>query len=116
MRDHKTLSAWQEARTVAIGVLRIGDAHWRPSLSAAYGHLYRASLSVQLNIAEGYAFGPSPTFCRHLGIAYGSAVETTDLLEDLEETKLFPQGLFADLILKSRRVQALIRGLQRKWA
>jgi four helix bundle protein len=48
---------------------------------SAFAQLQRASLSVQLNIAEGYAFGDSPSFTRHLAIAYGSAVETGELLE-----------------------------------
>lgn len=116
MRDHKSLLAWQEAKGVAVGVLRVGDAHWRPSLAAAYSQLYRSSLSTQLNIAEGYAFGHSPTYRRHLAIAYGSAVETTDLLEVLEESGLLPMGLFTDLIQRSKRIQALIRGLQRREA
>jgi four helix bundle protein len=113
MRDHKSLLAWQESREVALAVLRMGDAHWRPSLSAVFSQLYRASLSVQLNVAEGYAFGPSPTFRRHLGIAYGSAVETTDLLEDLRDSGLLIPEPFAELVPRSRRVQALILGLQR---
>ena len=42
----------------------------------------RSSLSVQLNIAEGYAFfSDSATWRKHLRIAYGSAVETDDLLD-----------------------------------
>jgi len=111
MRDHKSLLAWQEARAVALSVLRIGDKHWRPSLGSAFHQLYRASLSTQLNIADGYAFGPSPSFKRHLAIAYGSAVETTDLLEDLRDSELLPADLFTELILRSRRTQARLRGL-----
>lgn len=113
MRDHKSLLAWQEARAVALTVLRIGDKYWRPSLGSAFHQLYRSSLSAQLNIAEGYAFGSSPTFKRHLAIAYGSAVETTDLLEDLRDSELLPADIFTDLILQSRRTQALVRGLQK---
>jgi four helix bundle protein len=114
MRDHKSLIAWQEARAVALGVLRLGDAHWRPSLSAVFGQLYRASLSAQINIAEGYSFGPSPTYRRHLGIAYGSAVETTDLLENLRDSELIGAEVVTGLILRSRRTQALLRGLQKR--
>ena len=114
MRDHKSLLAWQEAKAVALGALQLGDKHWRPSLGAAYSQLYRSSLSTQLNIAEGYAFGPSPTFLRHLAIAYGSAVETTDLLEDLQDSGLLPGIDLTALITRSRRTQALIRGLQKR--
>jgi len=46
--------------------------------SALFAQLQRASLSVELNIAEGYSFGPSRTYTRHFGVAYGSAVEGGD--------------------------------------
>ena len=40
---------------------------------------------MQLNIAEGYALSSPPLFYRHLRIAYGSAIETNELLEHLAE-------------------------------
>ena len=64
MRDHRSLEAWREARTV-----------------------------VQLNIAEGYAYADSPSFTRHLRIAYGSSVETGELLEIALEAKIFRRVL-----------------------
>jgi four helix bundle protein len=52
--------------------------------------LQRAALSVQLNIAEGYALKSSRRFRNHLDIAYGSAVETAELLDLTSELGLFP--------------------------
>jgi len=43
-----------------------------------------------LNIAEGYTFGNTRTFTRYLGIAYGSAVETVDLLKIGTEAEILP--------------------------
>ena len=51
--------------------------------------LQRASLSVQLNIAEGFAYGDSATYTRFLGIAYGSAVEALELLEPAAGAEIF---------------------------
>ena len=62
--------------------------NWKPYAAALFSQLQRASLSVQLNIAEGYAYADSPCFTRHLSIAYGSAVETGDLLEIALEAKV----------------------------
>src|SRR5215216_4389644 len=76
MRDHKSLHAWQEARGVVLGVIDLARTAWKPYAAALFSQLQRASLSVQLNIAEGYAYATSPSFTRHLAIAYGSAVET----------------------------------------
>ena len=75
MRDHKSLQVWQSAHAVARGVIELAKSHWKPYAAALFDQLQRASLSVQLNIAEGYTFGDTPSFRRHLGIAYGSALE-----------------------------------------
>lgn len=80
MRDHTSLRAWQEAHAVCVEVIRLAKSNWKPYAAALFSQLQRASLRPQLNIAEGYTFGESPTFTRHLGIAYGSAVETGELL------------------------------------
>src|SRR5262245_40298975 len=85
MRDHTSLFAWQEARKVSQRVILLAQNHWRPYLKAVYDQLLRAALSVQLNIAEGYALSSPPLFRRHLRIAYGSAIETYELLEHLAE-------------------------------
>ena len=81
MRDHKSLLAWQEAHAVALALLpairQVKHAYANP----IFAQLQRAALSVQLNIAEGYAHKTSKRFRNHLDIAYGSAVETAELLE-----------------------------------
>jgi four helix bundle protein len=69
MRDHRSLEAWQEARLVVLGTIQLSRDSWRPDAAALFGQLQRASLSVQLNIAEGYAYANSPSFTRHLAIA-----------------------------------------------
>ena len=86
MHDHTRLRAWQEAHAVSIGVIGLAKLAWKPYAGALFSQLQRSSLSVQLNIAEGYTFGESPTFTRHLAIAYGSAVETGELLRLAVET------------------------------
>jgi four helix bundle protein len=84
MRSHKGIKAWQLARDNALAIHQFIDMHWRPQQAAALDQLRRASLSVQLNIAEGYASGVGARCRFHLRIAYGSSVETTELLEFLE--------------------------------
>src|SRR5215208_388516 len=92
MRDHTSLHAWQEAHATSIAVIRLAKSSWKPYTAALFNQLQRASLSVQLNIAEGYTFGNSPTFTRHLGIAYGSAVETGELLRLALETEVVDES------------------------
>ena len=71
MRDHTSLKAWQEAHAVSLAVIALARTAWKPYASAVFFQSQKASLSVQLNISEGYTFGNSPTFTRHLAVAYG---------------------------------------------
>ena len=81
MPGHRDLEAWKAARDVVVAVLGMSRTAWLPFLGEAFRQLQRSSLSAQLNIAEGYASGAGAR-CRHLlVVAYGSAVETEDLLD-----------------------------------
>lgn len=111
MKDHTSLLAWQTAREIALDVAKLARAHWKPSNSAVFGQLTRASRSVRLNIAEGYTFTNTPTFRRHLDIAYGSAVETGELLEHAKTAEILPAADLDELIERSKRCQRLTYGL-----
>jgi four helix bundle protein len=114
VRDHRSLHAWQEAQAVVLGVLDLARHNWKPYAAALFSQLQRASLSVQLNIVEGYAFGKSPTYSRHLRIAYGSAVETGKLLEIALKAEVIPVDPGAHLLTRNRRCQRLLLGMVRK--
>jgi four helix bundle protein len=74
----------------------------------------RSSLSVQLNIAEGYAYGDSPSYTRHLAIAYGSAVETGELLEIALDAQIVAKEIGSGLLNRNRRSQRLLLGMLRR--
>jgi four helix bundle protein len=107
VRDHTSLHAWQEAHAISVAVIRMCRSSWKPYAAALFNQLQRASLSVQLNIAEGYTFGDSPTFTRHLGIAYGSAVETGELLQLAIDTEVASTEPVASLLNRTRRAERL---------
>ena len=114
VRDHRSLEAWQEARAVVLGTLEVARNSWKPYAAALFSQLQRASLSVQLNIAEGYAYANSPSFTRHLAIAYGSAVETGELLELALDARLIAATVGKQLLTRNQRSQRLLLGLL-KW-
>jgi four helix bundle protein len=114
VRDHRSLHAWQEARGVVLGVVELARTSWKPYASALFAQLQRASLSVQLNIAEGYAFGESPSFTRHLAIAYGSAVETGELLEIAIDANIVASEIGTHLLSRNRRSQRLLLGMLKR--
>ena len=76
-----------------------------------FSQLQRAALSVQLNIAEGYALRTSKRFRNHLDIAYGSAVETAELLELCADLHLLSTEIIASTLGRCRHCQQLLRGL-----
>jgi four helix bundle protein len=92
-------------------VIGLARDSWKPHAAALFSQLQRASLSVQLNIAEGYAFGDSPTCWRHLRIAYGSAVETGELLEIALKADVIPADPGTRLLNRNHRSQRLLLGL-----
>ena len=111
MRDHKSLLAWQEAHAVVLVLLpairQVRHSHANPT----FDQIQRTALSVQLNIAEGYALKTSKRFRNHLDIAYGSAVETAELLELSAELHLLSSELAASTLERCRQCQRLLRGL-----
>jgi four helix bundle protein len=115
MRNHRSLLAWQKAHSLTVAVLKLSSSAWKPQFAAVFRQLQRASLSIQLNIAEGYAFGDSGTLRRHLRIAYGSAVESDDLLELMAEQDHFDKSEVADARELCRDAQKLIFGLMKRY-
>ena len=115
MRDHKSLIAWQRARCVALGVLQLSKHHWQPRASALFAQLQRSSLSVQLNIAEGYALKTPSRFRYHLTVALGSAVETIELLELGIEADVFLAETGREILETAIETRALLFGLLKRY-
>jgi four helix bundle protein len=116
MRDHKSLIAWQRARCVSLNVVCLARDHWSPWASAILHQLQRASLSVQLNIAEGHALRSRSRFRNHLTIAYGSAVETVELLELALDAGCWPEQTANDTLALAIESRALLLGLLKRYA
>ena len=107
MRTHRELFAWRRARQLTIEVYRYTALYWRPAWSAIFDQLRRAALSVQLNIAEGFASGPGARCRYHLRVAYGSAVEATELIDLLETLGAADTSALQQMYSTSREAQAL---------
>ena len=110
MRDHKSLMAWQEASAIVRAVFALTRGVKHPCVD----QLQRAALSVQLNIAEGYALRSVKRFRNHLEIAYGSAVETTELLELMADLGISPSDLVQESMQRCNRCKGLLIGLIRR--
>ncbi|MGE0352551.1 MAG: four helix bundle protein [Gemmatimonadales bacterium] len=113
MRDHTSLLAWQEARAVVMAVVELNRAEWKPWIRTMFEQLQRASLSVQLNIVEGYGLGGA-SFRHHLKIAYGSSLESGEILMLLSESYLKDSALVTEALQHCRQCQRLLLGLMRR--
>lgn len=115
MRDHKSLLAWQRAHSVVRLVRHACRRYWRPHAAAVFAQLDRSALSVQLNISEGYALKSMRRFHNHLVIAYGSAIETIDLLELTLEDRLIPEPMARQGLGWAIEMRGLLLGLLRRY-
>jgi four helix bundle protein len=113
--SHRTLKAWIEAKEVSRAAYRASRDHWKPPASAVFSQLQRSALSIQLNIAEGFALADLGRFGNHLAIAYGSAVETEDIFELAMEEAILPEQLVQDIIPRCQRCERLLIGLLKRY-
>jgi four helix bundle protein len=112
---HRSLHAWMEAKELSRIAYRASRDHWKPAAGPVFSQLTRAALSIRLNIAEGFALADLGRFGNHLAIAYGSAVETEDILELTLEEGILPKELAQETIAKCQRCERLLVGLLKRY-
>lgn len=112
---HRSLHAWIEAKEVSRAAYRASRDLWKPAAGAIFSQLQRSALSIQLNIAEGFALADLGRFGNHLAVAYGSAVETEDILELAMEEGVLPEEFATQTIERCRRCERLLLGLLKRY-
>jgi four helix bundle protein len=108
MRDHQSLKAWELSRDLSQAVHQFSLRVWHPSISPALDQLRRSSLSVRLNLVDGYSWRPSRRWLHHLRIAMGSAVESSECLRFLREVGVLSGAEATRLATLARDVERLI--------
>jgi len=114
MRDHKSLHAWVEAQGIARSVFGLTRECWTPHAAELFRQLQRSALSIQLNIAEGHALGDG-RFGNHLSMAFGSAVETSELLELAVQDGSLRKETGEELLERVHRCERLLLGLLKRY-
>ena len=112
---HRSLKAWIEAKEVSRAAYRAAKRYWTAPAAAIFAQLQRSALSIQLNIAEGFALGDYGRFGNHLAIAYGSAVETDDLLDLALEEGIIPQEFGMEALTHCQNAERLLLGLLKRY-
>lgn len=95
---YKKLLAWQIADKLTKKIYLLTLTFPKHEIYGLTSQLRRASLSVPLNIIEGYARFNKNEFRQFLRISLGSLAELTYLLEFSLEQKFFKEKEFADLM------------------
>lgn len=100
--------AWQKSMDMAVAVTDAVDECKR---FAFVDQIYRSSLSVPTNIAEGFERPTKPDRMKYLVIAKGSCNETRSLLIFGKRKKLLTAQQFADLHVMVEECGKLIHGV-----
>ena len=115
MRDHRSLSVWQNANAVTRWVIGASQQNFRPAVRVPFYHLQSSAIDVQLHIARGHALRSTRLFRKHLTLAYASAVETLELLHLMEVTHLVPSADLTEAIKSMDEVKSLLVALIRQY-
>jgi four helix bundle protein len=95
----------------------LNRGYWKRELSSLFYQLAAASLSVRLNIAEGHALGRPALQQRHYRIAYGSIIETIELLDMLGKVAdHIPPTALQEIHRAATDTRGLLLGLMRRTA
>jgi four helix bundle protein len=115
MQDYRKLKVWQKAHALTLGTYALSAKLRKPEAWPLRDQLFRASISVPSNIAEGAGRGSDRDFRRFLRHSLGSlneveydlllardleflsAAEHSRLSAQLEEVRRMLSGLIATL-------------------
>jgi four helix bundle protein len=111
MYAYQRLEAWKQAHSALMLTLRATDSAYHPRSRALFDQLKRAAISVEANIAEGYALGTVPLYKRHIRIALGSAAESECLVRVAREAGYLPLPVVRDLEATFGKALATLSGL-----
>ena len=113
MYAYQRLDAWKRAHRGLMLTLSATDAAYHPRSRALFDQLKRAAISVEANIAEGYALGTVPLYKRHIRIALGSAAEAECLTRVAGEAGYLPTTAVRELEMTFGQALASLSGLFR---
>lgn len=95
---YKRLIAWQKADQLVKHIYRITGSFPQSELFGITSQIRRASLSVVLNIVEGYSRNSKNELRRFLSISLGSLAEVGYLLEFSNQQGLITKDTYTDIL------------------
>lgn len=111
-KDFRDLEVWQEAHRLTLEIYKITATFPKEEVYGLTSQFRRASVSVELNIAEGYGRHHYAEEINFLYLSRGSISETQSCLLISKDLKYVPSQKvelwLCDYALLSRRINSLI--------
>ncbi len=77
----RKLIVWQRAHSFTLAVYKASRNFPKHETFGPVSQIRRAAVSIESNIAEGYALGTAPNYLRHLNISVGPLAEVECQIE-----------------------------------
>lgn len=112
LKAFRKLIVWQRAHELTLMIYKMSENFPKHELFGLTSQMRRSAVSVEANIAEGYALGSGPNYLRHLNISVGSLAETESHIEIAHDLTYLSDLNYEKLNGKTREVGYLLSRLK----
>jgi four helix bundle protein len=112
LKAFRKLIVWQRAHELTLMIYKASENFPKYEMFGLTSQIRRSAVSVEANIAEGYALGTSPNYLRHLNISVGSLAETESHIEIAHDLGYLKDTNYEKLTEKAREVGYLLSRLK----
>ncbi len=112
LKAFRKLIVWQRAYELTLMMYKASEIFPKHEMFGLTSQIRRAAVSIESNIAEGYALGTTPNYLRHLNISAGSLAEVECQIEIAHDLKYLPDETYDKLTEKTREVGYLLSRLK----
>lgn len=112
LKAFRKLIVWQRAHELTLLIYKASEKFPKHELFGLTSQIRRAAVSVESNIAEGYALGTTPNYLRHLNISVGSLAEVECQTEIAHDLNYLNDTNYNKITEKAREVGYLLSRLK----
>jgi four helix bundle protein len=113
IKRFEEIEAWKRARVLVNRIFALCKNHNLKYEYAMQDQIKRASISIMLNIAEGFDAGSDKAFINFLSYSFRSASEVQSILYVFFDQGFIVQNEFLELQQELVEIKNLIAGFQR---
>jgi four helix bundle protein len=108
IKKFEEIKAWQKARELTNRIYEISSNNEFSNDFTLKGQIRKASISIMLNISEGYARKSHREFKKFLNYAHGSCAEVQSAIYIALDQKYITQENFDNLYLQTEEISKMI--------